>query len=67
MNKTVAQVAKHYIKGPEISEGALNRVEAAVRSFDPCLSCSTHAFGAMPMHVQMIRPNGEIAFETKRG
>lgn len=67
MNKTVAQVAKHYIKGPEISEGALNRVEAAVRSFDPCLSCSTHAFGAMPMHVQMVRPNGEIAFETKRG
>ncbi|MHB0976530.1 MAG: Ni/Fe hydrogenase subunit alpha [Candidatus Aquicultorales bacterium] len=42
MNKSLMQVAKHYIKGPEIPEGVLNRLEAVIRSFDPCLSCSSH-------------------------
>ena len=43
MNRTVAQIAGHYIKGPQIPEGVLNRLEAGIRAFDPCLSCSTHA------------------------
>ena len=45
MNRTVRQIAEHYIKGREIPEGVLNRLEAGIRAFDPCLSCSTHAVG----------------------
>jgi NAD-reducing hydrogenase large subunit len=66
MNRTVAQIARRYLRGPEISEGLLNRVEAGVRAFDPCLSCSTHAAGQMPLHVQLIRRDGSVAHEIKR-
>ncbi|MGO8670323.1 MAG: Ni/Fe hydrogenase subunit alpha, partial [Capsulimonadaceae bacterium] len=66
MNKTVAQIARHFVKGREIPEGVLNRIEGGIRAFDPCLSCSTHAYGSMPMHVQLVRPDGEVVFETKR-
>ncbi|MCG8352626.1 MAG: Ni/Fe hydrogenase subunit alpha [Chloroflexales bacterium] len=60
MNRTVAQIARHYIHGPHIPEGLLNRVEAGVRAFDPCLSCSTHAVGAMPLEVALIGPDGTV-------
>jgi NAD-reducing hydrogenase large subunit len=60
MNRTVAQIARHYIHGPHIPEGLLNRVEAGVRAFDPCLSCSTHAVGAMPLEVALIGPDGVV-------
>ncbi|KKD38082.1 Ni/Fe hydrogenase subunit alpha [Limnoraphis robusta] len=66
MNKTVTQIAKHYIHGNEIPEGLLNRVEAGIRAYDPCLSCSTHAVGQMPLQVQLIRPDGSIANEVFR-
>ena len=66
MNKTVAQIARHFITKPEIPEGVLNRIEAGIRNFDPCLSCSTHAFGSMPLHVQLIGPNGILLSERKR-
>ncbi len=46
IGRGVLQVAKRFITGTEVSEGALNRVEAVVRAFDPCLSCSTHALGS---------------------
>src|SRR6476469_5701172 len=71
MNKTVAQIAKQYIHGDgngnEIAEGFLNRVEAGIRCFDPCLSCSTHAAGQMPLHVQLVAPDGTILNEIYRG
>ncbi|MEG4494816.1 Ni/Fe hydrogenase subunit alpha [Microcoleus sp. D3_18_C4] len=71
MNKTVAQIAKQYIhgnsNGNEIPEGLLNRVEAGIRCFDPCLSCSTHAAGQMPLHVQLVAPDGTILNEISRG
>ncbi|MGD0911919.1 MAG: Ni/Fe hydrogenase subunit alpha, partial [Terracidiphilus sp.] len=41
MNRGVLQAAKHYVKDGKFTEGLLNRVEAVVRTFDPCLSCST--------------------------
>ena len=67
MNKTVAQIAKEYIHqatdGHEISEGFLNRVEAGIRCFDPCLSCSTHAAGQMPLHIQLVNAGGEVVSE----
>jgi NAD-reducing hydrogenase large subunit len=66
MNRAVAQVARHYIHGPEIPEGMLNRVEASIRSFDPCLSCSTHAAGAMPLQLSLIDANGTIVDEVQR-
>jgi NAD-reducing hydrogenase large subunit len=66
MNKTVAQIAKHYIHGSEISEGLLNRVEAGIRCYDPCLSCSTHAAGQMPLHLQLIAADGRLLNEVYR-
>ncbi|MFZ1028568.1 MAG: Ni/Fe hydrogenase subunit alpha [Limnoraphis robusta] len=66
MNKTVTQIAQHYIHGNDIPEGLLNRVEAGIRAYDPCLSCSTHAVGQMPLQVQLIRPDGSIANEVFR-
>ncbi|KGF73675.1 NADP oxidoreductase [Neosynechococcus sphagnicola sy1] len=67
MNKTVAQIAKEYIhnasNGHEISEGLLNRVEAGIRCFDPCLSCSTHAAGQMPLHLQLVNAKGDVVSE----
>ena len=53
MNQGVAQVAKHYIKGGHTTEGMLNRVEAVIRAYDPCLSCSTHAIGHMPLPMKI--------------
>jgi NAD-reducing hydrogenase large subunit len=67
MNRAIRQIAMHYISDPEteITEGILNRIEAGIRCFDPCLSCSTHAIGRMPMQVQYIGPDG-APFRTKR-
>ena len=67
MNRTVAQIAKHYITGPEIPEAMLNRIEHGIRCYDPCLSCSTHAIGQMPLRVQLVAPSGKIVSETTRG
>lgn len=67
MNRTVAQIARHYVRGPEVSEGLLNRVEAGIRAFDPCLSCSTHAVGAMPLHVRLVDATGKMVAEGRRG
>jgi len=59
MNLGVLQAAKHYVKDGKFTEGILNRVEAVVRTFDPCLSCSTHAFGQMPLAITLISAQGE--------
>jgi len=66
MNRTVAQIARHFIHGTDIPEGMLNRVEAGIRAFDPCLSCSTHAAGQMPLHIQLIDANGTLLNEAWR-
>jgi NAD-reducing hydrogenase large subunit len=66
LNRTVAQIAAHYIKGPQIPEGVLNRIEAGIRAFDPCLSCSTHALGVMALHVQLVGPDGTVHDERWR-
>jgi NAD-reducing hydrogenase large subunit len=60
MCEAVDSVAKTYVKGPQVTEGMLNRVEAAVRAHDPCLSCSTHAVGQMPMEVEILDPEGNL-------
>lgn len=66
MNKSIKQVSQHFVDGNNIKEGALNRVEAVVRAYDPCLSCSTHALGQMPMQLQLISPEGELLDEMNR-
>lgn len=66
MNKTVTQIAKHFIHGSEIPEGMLNRVEAGIRCYDPCLSCSTHAAGQMPLHIELISADGTIVDQVYR-
>jgi NAD-reducing hydrogenase large subunit len=59
MNQGVLQAAKHYIKDGKFTEGILNRIEAVVRTFDPCLSCSTHAFGQMPLVLTLLNSDSE--------
>jgi NAD-reducing hydrogenase large subunit len=66
MNKGVEMVAKEFINGSEIKEGALNRMEHVIRCYDPCLSCSTHAVGKMPLMVTVVDHEGnEIARAEK--
>ncbi len=66
MNKGITQAAKHYINGFDIPEPLLNRVEAVIRTYDPCLSCSTHAFGQMPIRLQLIDRTGVVMKEVTR-
>lgn len=60
MNEAVRQVAKRYLHGHEITEGLLNHIEVAIRAFDPCLSCATHALGKMPLEVTLIDAEGAL-------
>jgi NAD-reducing hydrogenase large subunit len=67
MNRAVTKVAKDYLTGkPEISEGLLNHIEVAIRAYDPCLSCATHAVGQMGFHVQLIAADGQVLEEYTR-
>lgn len=67
MNATVHEIAKEWITGPDIPEEILNRIEAGIRAFDPCLSCSTHAIGQMPLIVSLVDADGETVCERIRG
>jgi NAD-reducing hydrogenase large subunit len=58
MSNAVDSVAKTYLDGNNITEGALNRIEAAIRAYDPCLSCSTHAIGQMPLELSFVDSAG---------
>lgn len=66
MSNAVDSVAKTYVKGPDVHEGMLNRVEAAIRAYDPCLSCSTHAVGQMPIQLDVLGPDGALVKTLKR-
>jgi NAD-reducing hydrogenase large subunit len=67
MSNSVEMVAKTYVDGKKLTEGMLNRVEAAIRAYDPCLSCSTHAIGAMPMVIELMEPDGTVVDRISRG
>lgn len=61
MNRAVRWVAFNLLsEKPEITEGMLNRVEVAIRAYDPCLSCATHALGAMPLEVSLVDDDGRV-------
>jgi NAD-reducing hydrogenase large subunit len=66
MNEGVLQASRHYIKDGKFTEGILNRVEAVVRTFDPCLSCSTHAAGQMPLEISLVSADGEVVDRVAR-
>lgn len=66
MDRSVMEVAKRFVRSAQLTEGMLNRVEAVIRTFDPCLSCSTHAVGQMPLQVQLVAPDGDVVDEVKR-
>ncbi len=61
MNRAVKKVAQDHISGkPKITEGMLNHVEVAVRAYDPCLSCATHAIGKMPLAIELYDADGNL-------
>jgi NAD-reducing hydrogenase large subunit len=60
MNEAVRRVALQYLDGQQISEGLLNHIEVAIRAFDPCLSCATHAIGKMPLEVELFDAGGAL-------
>jgi len=67
MNQAVKWVANNVISGkPKITEGMMNQVEVAIRAYDPCLSCATHALGEMPLDVSLIDHNGNLIDEKVR-
>jgi NAD-reducing hydrogenase large subunit len=70
MNEAVRSVARQYLDGKTLTEGLLNRIEVAIRAYDPCLSCATHALGKMPLDVALVGPGGEVidhALRTSAG
>jgi NAD-reducing hydrogenase large subunit len=66
MNQSIEQTARHFLK-PAPDEGILNRMEAVIRCFDPCLSCSTHALGQMPVVVEVFHRDGTLLRRMARG
>jgi NAD-reducing hydrogenase large subunit len=68
MNRAVQGVAEKYISGaPEVTEGLLNHVEVAIRAYDPCLSCATHAMGQMPLAIEIYDADGTLLDEGSKG
>ena len=61
----VLQSARHFVRNDQLTEGLLNRVEAVIRAFDPCLSCSTHAAGRTPLHLRLVSPDGKLLDELR--
>ena len=66
MSRAVEEVAKTYVHGDNVTEGALNRIEAAIRAYDPCLSCSTHAVGHMPIEMVVYNAAGREVRRVSR-
>ena len=68
MNRAVRWVAQNVLdQQQEITEGMLNQVEVAIRAFDPCLSCATHAMGKMPLKLTVLNATGEVVAEHTKG
>jgi NAD-reducing hydrogenase large subunit len=66
MNQSIRQVAQAYVDGNRLQEGMLNRVEAVIRCYDPCLSCASHAFGQMPLLIELQDAAGEVVSRLSR-
>jgi NAD-reducing hydrogenase large subunit len=66
MNEAVRAVARDYLDGQELTEGLLNHIEVAIRAYDPCLSCATHALGQMPLEVTLLAADGTLLDHVQR-
>jgi NAD-reducing hydrogenase large subunit len=60
MNESIRQVASTYLDGNQLTEPLLNQIEVAIRAYDPCLSCATHAMGKMPLEISLVDVSGEV-------
>ncbi len=67
MNEAVRRVAMQYLDGRTLTEGLLNHIEVAIRAFDPCLSCATHALGRMPLEAELVDAGGEVVDRLAKG
>lgn len=67
IDRSVNEVARQFVKGGKIDEGALNMVEMAIRCYDPCLSCATHAIGQMPLRIEVVAADGRVTDTLERG
>ncbi len=67
MNESVRSVAARYLDGKELTEGLLNHIEVAIRAYDPCLSCATHALGRMPLQVELVDAGGSVISRMVKG
>lgn len=67
MNEAVRQVAARYLDGKTLTEGLLNHIEVAIRAYDPCLSCATHALGKMPLQVELLDAEGQLVDRLVKG
>ena len=67
MNRAVERVARQFLTGVEVTEGLLNRVEVAIRAYDPCLSCATHAMGQMPIVIEVLDAEGRLLDRKSKG
>ena len=66
MNESIRRVATKYLSGKELTEPLLNNIEVAIRAYDPCLSCATHAVGKMPLIVELRDGNGELVSRLQK-
>ena len=67
MNRAVTSVARQFLDGQQITEGLLNHIEVAIRAYDPCLSCATHALGRMPLSVDLVDAGGQLLDRRVKG
>jgi NAD-reducing hydrogenase large subunit len=67
MNESIRAVAARFLTGREITEGLLNHIEVAIRAYDPCLSCATHALGQMPLEVDLVDADGALVSRGRKG
>lgn len=67
INRTVRSASEQYLNGKaEITEGMMNAIEVAIRAYDPCLSCATHALGSMPLEVTLLDAKGNQIDERRK-
>jgi len=60
MNASIREVARRYLDGRQLTEPLLNQIEVAIRAYDPCLSCATHAMGKMPLEITLVDAAGDV-------
>jgi len=66
MNEAIRVVAGQFLDGRQVTEGLLNHIEVAIRAYDPCLSCATHALGEMPLEVELVDADGALVSRGRK-